>query len=178
MQKKYIHVINNEKKSNPSILPETYKNITNFHLLSDDQISDLSWSGNNGEGWWLVESDPLPSINFKQKIITTYTLNVVNKTCQESYVVENLITSEQEELNNRVIVSLRTVRDRYLSMTDFTQLSDLPISDQSKLDFKNFRQQLRDMFNDNNINNINWPLIPTSAPNIKIPAFPKISDFY
>jgi len=140
MQKKYILVINDEKKSNPSILPETYKNITNFHLLPDDQISDLSWSGNNGEGWWLVESDPLPSINFKQKIITAYSLNVVNKTCQESYAVENLSPSEQEELNDRVILSLRTVRNRYLSMTDFTQLSDSPIPDQSKLDFKNFRQ--------------------------------------
>jgi len=137
----------------------------------------LSWSGNNGEGWWLVESDPLPSINFKQKIITTYTLNVVNKTCQESYVVENLITSEQEELNNRVLVSLRTVRDRYLRMTDFTQLSDSPISDQSKLDFKNFRQQLRVMFDITDITQAVWPTIPTSAPNITIPPFPPISSF-
>lgn len=177
MQKRYILVIENEKKSNPSHLPETYKNITNFHLLSDDEVSDLSWSGNNGQGWWLVQSDPVPSVTYKQRIIATHTLNVASKTCHESHAVVNMSPSEEEELNNRVMLSLKTVRNRYLSMTDFTQLPDSPISEQAKLDFKNFRQQLREMFDGYDLDTIAWPSIPTSAPNVNIPAFPKISDF-
>ena len=136
MEKEYVIVINNEIVSTPAPLPANYKNISNFFALPDDQLVDLSWSGNN-EGFWLVTSDPLPTITIEQKIDTSYSLNTINKTCHRSYTVVNVTPSEEEIRKNRIKSDIRMIRDQYLLITDFTQLSDAPISDAAKLDFKN-----------------------------------------
>ena len=176
MEKEYVIVINNEIVSTPAPLPNNYKNISNLFALSDDQLSDLSWSGNN-EGFWVVNSDPLPTITIEQKIDTSYSLNTINKTCHRSYTVVNVTPSEEEVRKNRIKSDIRMIRDQYLVITDFTQLSDAPISDVAKLDFRNFRQQLRVMLDIPDITQAVWPTIPTSAPNITIPPFPPIPSF-
>lgn len=176
MEKEYVIVINNEIVSTPAPLPNNYKNISNLFALSDDQLSDLSWSGNN-EGFWVVNSDPLPTITIEQKIDTSYSLNTINKTCHRSYTVVNVTPSEEEVRKNRIKSDIRMIRDQYLLITDFTQLSDAPISDAAKLDFRNFRQQLRVMLDIPDITQAVWPTIPTSAPNITIPPFPPMPSF-
>ena len=176
MEKQYVIVINNEIVSTPAPLPANYKNISNFFALPDDQLVDLSWSGNN-EGFWLVTSDPLPAITIEQKIETTYSLNLQNKTCHQTYTVVNVTPSEEEIRKNRIKSDIRMIRDQYLLITDFTQLSDAPISDVAKLDFRNFRQQLRVMLDIPDITQAVWPTIPTSAPNITIPPFPPMPSF-
>ena len=62
-------------------------------------------------------------------------------------------------------------------MTDFTQSSDAPMSDAAKLDFRNFRQELRTMLDIPDVTQAVWPTIPTSAPNITIPPFPPMPSF-
>ena len=176
MEKEYVIVINNEIVSTPAPLPNNYKNISNLFALSDAQLSDLSWSGNN-EGFWVVNSDPLPTITIEQKIDTSYSLNTINKTCHRSYTVVNVTPSEEEIRKNRIKSDIRMIRDQYLLITDFTQLSDAPISDAAKLDFRNFRQQLRVMLDIPDITQAVWPTIPTSAPNITIPPFPPMPSF-
>jgi len=176
MEKEYVIVINNEIVSTPAPLPANYKNISNLFALSDDQLSDLSWSGNN-EGFWVVNSDPLPTITIEQKIDTSYSLNTINKTCHRSYTVVNVTPSEEEIRKNKIKSDIRMIRDQYLLITDFTQLSDAPISDAAKLDFRNFRQQLRVMLDIPDITQAVWPTIPTSAPNITIPPFPPMPSF-
>ena len=176
MEKEYVIVINNEIVSTPAPLPANYKNISNLFALSDTQLSDLSWSGNN-EGFWVVNSDPLPTITIEQKIDTSYSLNTINKTCHRSYTVVNVTPSEEEIRKNRIKSDIRMIRDQYLLITDFTQLSDAPISDAAKLDFRNFRQQLRVMLDIPDITQAVWPTIPTSAPNITIPPFPPMPSF-
>lgn len=176
MEKEYVIVINNEIVSTPAPLPANYKNISNLFALSDAQLSDLSWSGNN-EGFWVVNSDPLPTITIEQKIDTSYSLNTINKTCHRSYTVVNVTPSEEEIRKNRIKSDIRMIRDQYLLITDFTQLSDAPISDDAKLDFRNFRQQLRVMLDIPDITQAVWPTIPTSAPNITIPPFPPMPSF-
>jgi hypothetical protein len=176
MDKKYVLVVNNHIVSTPAPLPISYKNISNIFVLPDDKLADLSWSGND-EGFWVVNSDPLPTINIQQKIETSYSLNIENKTCHESFTVVDVTPSEEEIRKNRIETSIRMIRDQYLVITDFTQLSDSPISDAAKLDFKNFRQQLRTMLDIPDITQAVWPTIPTSAPNISIPPFPPMPSF-
>jgi len=176
MDKKYVLVVNNRIVSSPAPLPISYKNISNIFVLPDDKLADLSWSGND-EGFWVVNSDPLPTINIQQKIETSYSLNIENKTCHESFTVVDVTPSEEEIRKNRIETSIRMIRDQYLVITDFTQLSDSPISDAAKLDFKNFRQQLRTMLDIPDITQAVWPTIPTSAPNISIPPFPPMPSF-
>jgi hypothetical protein len=176
MEKQYVLVVNDKIVSSPAPLPTSYKNISNIFVLPDDQLADLSWSGNN-EGFWLMTSDPLPSITIEQKIETTYSLDVQNKTCHQTYTVVNVTPSEEEIRKNRIKSNIRMIRDQYLVITDFTQLSDSPISDAAKLDFKNFRQQLRTILDIPDVTQAVWPTIPTSAPNISIPPFPPMPSF-
>jgi hypothetical protein len=173
MDKKYVLVVNGEIVSGPMPIPENYKNISNFYALSDEQFADLSWSGNEG-GFWLVNSDVMPTIDKTQNIAYKYSLNIVNKTCREYFVITSASPEEQEIRKNRIKSRIRMIRDQYLVITDFTQLSDSPISDSSKLDFKTFRQELRVMLDVPDITKVVWPNIPTSASNINIPPFPEI----
>lgn len=170
MNKQYVFVINNEIVSTPAILPDNYKNISNFFALSDEQVSDLSWSGNEG-GFWLVVGDPMPSVSSKQKIIVEYSLNLESKTCNQLFSVVDLSPEEEEVRVNRIISNAKIIRDRYLVLTDFTQLPDAPITEEAKNDFLIFRRSLRSMFDVQDLNYLQWPTIPTSAPNISIPPF-------
>jgi hypothetical protein len=176
MDKKYVLVVNNHIVSTPAPLPNNYKNISNLFALSDEQLSDLSWSGNN-EGFWVVNSDPFPTINIHQKIETSWTLNTQNKTCQESYTVVDVTPSEEEIRVGKIKTSIKIIRDQYLVLTDFTQLDDAPLSDSAKSDFRTFRQQLRTMLDIPDITQAVWPTIPTSAPNISLPPFPPMPSF-
>ena len=173
MEKQYVLVVNNEIVSSPAPIPQNYKNISNFYALSDEYLVDLSWSGNEG-GFWLVNSDVMPTIDITQNIASKYSLNIVNKTCRESFVITNASPEGQEIRKNRIKSRIRMIRDQYLVITDFTQLSDSPISDSSKLDFKIFRQDLRVMLDVPDVTKVVWPNIPTSASNINIPPFPEI----
>ncbi len=176
MDKKYVLVVNNQIVSTPAPLPNNYKNISNLFALSDEQLSDLSWSGNN-EGFWVVNSDPFPTINIHQKIETSWTLNTQNKTCQENYTVVDVTPSEEEIRIGKIKTSIKMIRDQYLILTDFTQLDDAPLSDSAKSDFRTFRQQLRTMLDIPDITQAVWPTIPTSAPNISLPPFPPMPSF-
>lgn len=176
MDKKYVLVVNNQIVSTPAPLPNNYKNISNLFALSDEQLSDLSWSENN-EGFWVVNSDPFPTINIHQKIETSWTLNTQNKTCQESYTVVDVTPSEEEIRIGKIKTSIKMIRDQYLILTDFTQLDDAPLSDSAKSDFRTFRQQLRTMLDIPDITQAVWPTIPTSAPNISLPPFPPMPSF-
>lgn len=56
--------------------------------------------------------------------------------------------------------SIRLKRDNLLLESDWTQLSDSPITEEKKLDWKIYRQQLRDVTINNNLVNIVWPTPP------------------
>ena len=78
------------------------------------------------------------------------------------------------KLDMNVVKSRLNPRISAELMTDFTQLPDAPISNESKIEFLNFRSHLRDMFEAENIFSVSWPVIPSSANNINLPPFPPI----
>jgi hypothetical protein len=164
----------------PNYLPESFGPTSGFNFLeqnSPELLSDLTWQGSPNLAFWVAIFNEKPSINIDQKLIETKTLNINEKTCTISYSIQNADTSEIEIRTQQLKQSIRTIRDRYLVITDFTQSSDSPMSDAAKLDFKNFRQQLRTMLDIPDITQAVWPTIPTSAPNITIPPFPPMPSF-
>lgn len=56
--------------------------------------------------------------------------------------------------------TIRGERDRLISMTDYTQLPDTPITSASKAAFVTYRQTLRDITNQADPYNITWPTLP------------------
>lgn len=164
-------------ESGPFYLPQVFKSISGVDVLEDSNpalLIDLSWADIQNYGFWKASSLEKPIINCEQKLIEEYNLDEENKLVIISYRVENL--SQEESLNKKqsFIRNLKPTRDRYLSMTDFTQLPDAPLSEESKLEFSIFRKKLRELFDTQDLYSIQWPQIPTSAPNVEIPSFPNI----
>jgi len=96
--------------------------------------------------------------------------------CNVTYTIKTLTAQELSERVEVLRSQIRMIRDRYLSLTDFTQLSDVPFSTQAKSEFATFRQQLRDLPNTSDPTTIIWPSIPTLV-NINLPPFPPVPTY-
>ena len=164
----------------PNYLPESFGPTSGFNFLeqnSPELLSDLTWQGSPNLAFWVAIFNEKPSININQNLIENKILNIAEKTVTVSYSIQNADPSEIEIRIKQLKQNIRTIRDRYLVMTDFTQSSDAPMSDAAKLDFRNFRQELRTMLDIPDVTQAVWPTIPTSAPNITIPPFPPMPSF-
>lgn len=60
-----------------------------------------------------------------------------------------------------ILENLRATRDTLLTHSDWTQLSDSPLSKQKKTEWKNYRQALRDLTNLDDLTSIVWPTQPS-----------------
>lgn len=163
----------------PMQLPDNFGPTSGFNVLeesSPELLKDLTWQGNTNLGFWKAIFDTKPDYTISQSLVPSNNLNITDKTCNVSYTVTTL---SDVELNQRINVlksQIRMIRDRYLSLTDFTQISDVPFSSQVKAEFATFRQQLRDLPNVDDPSTITWPAIPTSV-NINLPPFPPVPSY-
>jgi hypothetical protein len=181
----YFYITKNDDgsvilNSEEQYLPDTFLNVSGFNNLELNDptlLKDLTWLGRPDLGFWLAIINPKPALNFYEKIVKTTTINKEQKTVTISYSFVNLTQEEINAKKNNIRTFCVPTRDSYLKLTDFTQLSDAPITEQAKNDFIVFRNQLRSMFNIEDYNQLAWPTIPTSAPNITIPPFPPIPSF-
>lgn len=174
----YCLVINNVVMSDANGLPGSYKNISNFYFLTAQQVVDLSWAGYVGEGFWPALFNEQPDYNINQKLERAFTLNLENKTVTISFNIVELTPGEYQQRVDSLEAQIRNIRDQYLRLTDFTQLSDAPISAQAKSDYVTFREHLRNILdNVTDPTTIVWPPIPTTAPNISIPPFPPVPTY-
>jgi hypothetical protein len=59
------------------------------------------------------------------------------------------------------LVGIRAERNRLLSVTDWTQVSDSPLTEEKRNEWKTYRQALRDMFvNCSTPSDVVWPNLP------------------
>jgi hypothetical protein len=163
----------------PTQLPDTFGPTSGFSNLEDNApelLPDLTWQQNPNLGFWKAIFDTEPDYNISQSLVPTNKLNITDKTCSVSYTLQSLSDVELTQRKNVLKSQIRMIRDRYLSLTDFTQLLDVPFSSQTKAEFATFRQQLRDLPNVNDPTTIVWPSIPTSV-NINLLPFPPLPSY-
>jgi len=163
----------------PDYLPITFLNVSNFNNLEQSDpllIKDLTWIGRPELAFWQANIGNKPAATFSKKIVSENIINEASETVSVVYTEVELSPQEQEQKKQQLKNRYTPTRDSYLKLTDFTQLTDAPITDTARIDFALFRQQLRAMFDIDDYSQLAWPPIPTSAPNITIPPFP-IIDF-
>jgi hypothetical protein len=163
----------------PTQLPDTFGPTSGFSNLEDNApelLPDLTWQQNPNLGFWKAIFDAEPDYNISQSLVPTNKLNITDKTCSVSYTLQSLSDVELTQRKNILKSQIRMIRDRYLSLTDFTQLLDVPFSSQTKAEFATFRQQLRDLPNVHDPTTIIWPTIPTSV-NINLLPFPSVPSY-
>lgn len=163
----------------PDYLPITFLNVSNFNNLEQNDpqlIKNLAWIDKPNLGFWQAIIGSKPAATFSKKIVSQNNINATAETVSVVFAEVDLTPQEQEQKKQSLKNKYTPTRDSYLKLTDFTQLSDAPITDNARIDFAIFRQQLRTMFDIADYSQLAWPTIPTSAPNIVIPPFPSI-DF-
>jgi hypothetical protein len=144
---KYILVENNEIKSYPRELPTSWGNISNFNVLDDVFLKTF--------GWYPYR---FVAVDLFDNMIVDGSYTVV----EENEVVEYQIDSEIEALWGNI----RNRRNMLLNECDWTQLPDSPLTEEKKLEWKVYRQDLRDITNQEDPHNIIWPTKPDGIQSI------------
>lgn len=143
-------------------LPEVWHNISGLCNLPDDELADLTWSGNGGYAFYPVVEGSQPVYDPK-----TQTLTYQDTADHESKVVDRTwfaVSYTQEQIDAEWD-SLRVNRNTKLRNSDYTQLVDSPLTTQEKTDWASYRQTLRDL-PQNTINpfDVTWPTPPSASP--------------
>ena len=177
----YAHIENNTITGVYDLLPDNWRNISNFHALNDsfDYIQEL--------GWRKVAVDSDPEFNSDFQKLSDPKHRIDNDEVIEYREVVNLPTSiatpvavftEEEQLaakierHNLIMAELRTKRNELLTNSDYTQLADIITKNGATLTamYVTYRQTLRDLpglYEDNlDFNNIDMATFP------EIPVLP------
>ena len=151
---KYAELYNLEIVQIHYELPTAWKNLSYPNLLSDLELSDMSWSGNAGYAFY-------PYIEVTPEWNQFYTLSpVVNVVDAEAKTVTGTITATPiSDADAWVLV--RRLRNSRLTATDWTQLPDSPLSSEKKAEWSVYRQALRDITTQENPREIVWATLVT-----------------
>lgn len=68
--------------------------------------------------------------------------------------------TEQLKVKNGELENIRALRNQLLKDTDFTMLEDFPQSETKRQEWKQYRQELRDVTIQSDVFNLNWPVQP------------------
>ena len=76
---------------------------------------------------------------------------------------EQIRPKTEDEIENEGAIlwqNIRNERNRLLTESDWTQVSDSPLTLEQKTEWQTYRQELRDITNQSNPHNILWPTKP------------------
>lgn len=161
----------------PMILPLVFESISNFNSLEQNDpssLTGLAWAGMPEIGFWSGVYSEKPSYDYTENLIETYDLVPQSGAVSVNYEVKKLPDMQISGKVGSWQAQIKETRDEYLQLTDFTQLADVPISAEFKEEYRVFREQLRDMFNDVGPTGTGlvWPDMPTGVPNVNLPPLP------
>lgn len=148
----YVQVENGEVVSSPKSLPVSWDNISNFNVLGNEELIQ--------HGWY-------PYRNAEQQIPDGYIVDGSSCSIENNEVVEykNIRQKSSEEVQseiNSIWENIRSQRNIYLLESDWTQLSDSPLSNQKQIEWQIYRQTLRDITNADSPYGISWPEKPSN----------------
>ena len=146
---KYAELYNLEIVEIHNELPTAWKNLSYPNSLSDLELSDMSWSGNAGCAFY-------PYTKVTPEWNQFYTLSpVVNVVDAEAKTVTGTITATPiPDADAWVLV--RRMRNDKLTLCDWTQLPDSPLTPEKKAEWAVYRQALRDVTTQVNPRAIVW----------------------
>lgn len=163
----YARIENGEIAELISSLPRSWGNISNFDNLSEEQLSDLTWASLNGSFYKVMEEPPLSYDPLSKKAVQTWTIDVPQKRVIKGWQLvalteEEIEANEYAEQNETFLLweEVRKNRNKLLSESDWTQLSDSPISADDLQECKVYRQSLRDITEQEDPRSLSWPTKP------------------
>jgi hypothetical protein len=102
-----------------------------------------------------------PSIDNTQKAYQNSEPSFIDDSWILGWTVVEKTQEEITEENNRKAESIRSERNTFLLLSDWTQLNDAPLNDTEKTAWATYRQELRDITDQAGFpTNITWPTEP------------------
>lgn len=96
-------------------------------------------------GVFAVEEQAPPAFSEQTELIELQPPSLVNGVWVQGWVILDASDKEMEQRKITKSAEVRKRRNRLLSETDYSQISDFQGSEAEKLNFAQFRQQLRDL---------------------------------
>ena len=146
----YIQVENGEIKGYPRPLPQKWADVSNFYLLEDEHLRQY--------GWYPLRF--VPATKTENDVVTGQNFVVEGN---EVVQYEQIRPKTEDEIENEGAIlwqNIRNERNRLLTESDWTQVSDSPLTLEQKTEWQTYRQELRDITNQSNPHNILWPTKP------------------
>ena len=99
-----------------------------------------------------------PSVDYTKNVSDSveYTAGV----WRQVWVITEASAEEKQERINNAWSGVRATRDYQLQVSDWTQLPDVPLSDEKKAEWQQYRTALRNVTSQSDPFNINWPKVP------------------
>jgi len=118
-------------------------------LRSDNPQTSFAWEMSAEElsdwGVYSVDEQNPPPYNDQTESIELQDPSLVNGLWIRSWIITSASTEEMEQRKVIKSAEVRRRRNRLLSETDYTQIPDFQGSEVEKLNFAQFRQQLREL---------------------------------
>lgn len=147
--KRYAFIEENEIKFGPVRVPKAWRNISGFDHLTDQELKTHGWIP-----WELIEIDIGPTEVYTNPIIQIHE-DKVTETQTKREKTEQELLQELEDKKHEV----RYVRNQKLQDTDWIIVRALETN--TNIDeWKTYRQQLRDITEQPNFPDVEWPEKP------------------
>jgi hypothetical protein len=149
---KYIKVQENEVVGFPQDLPINFENISNFYLLPPDILRSY--------GWYPFEQEYL-NLSENEKLVR-WDIDIQSEKVVKKCIKRELTSEEVNHRNTSITEKkwqdVRERRNLLLLESDWTQLNDAQIGNKSEWTY--YRQELRDITNNLNVDALVWPVKP------------------
>lgn len=155
----YVKIANNEVEKYPYSIKELRLDNPNTSFPKEISIEMM-----NLHGMYLVIEDADPSYNSQTQKINKETVptKIGNDWVLQKVVVD--LTDDEISNNNAdLAASKRKMRNNLLAASDWTQVNDSPLANETKTAWATYRQALRDITthaNWPNLNDDDWPTKP------------------
>lgn len=146
----YLRIVNNTT-TYPYTIQELRNSLPNVSLpanLTNEQLAE----------WEMYEVEFSPAPNDHTKNITEGTPVLIEGKYYQNWIQTDVSEAEIEQRVSDKWIEIRDIRNQLLLECDWTQLNDIPT--ETKNLWSNYRQELRDVTNQSNPFNINWPTKP------------------
>ena len=147
---RYVYVENGIVASENRYLPMNWNNISNFNSLDADSLKQFGW---------------YPYRYIEATIPSYYTIDgsyyeITDDEVLEIQTTRPLTDEEQQTIIDSQWANIRSRRNIELNESDWTHISDSPLTVEKKEEFKVYRQSLRDITTQLNPFSIEWPTPP------------------
>jgi len=131
---RYCYVEDNKIVRGPILLPKTWNNITNFHLLDQETVRLYGWLPHT-----FIETAT------EDQIIEGSTFEIFPDRVVETQISRDPTEEEARQRTEHRWKMLRAQRNYALSLSDWSQMPDNGLDEQKKSEWVVYRQQLRDL---------------------------------